>query len=47
MQNIRHIDIKQTTTNSDQHCHSGQALYITKPIGKNRLPTAVAPSQRP
>lgn len=45
--NITPMEIKHTAKNTVQHFHIGHALYITGPIQIKRLPTAVAPNQRP
>ena len=45
--NMIPIEMRQTAKKTVQHCQIGHALYINGPIQRRRLPSAVAPSQRP
>ena len=44
---ITPIEMRHTTRNTVQQVQIGHALYINGPIQSNKLPNAVAPSQRP
>ena len=44
---ITPIEMKHTIMKTNQHSHNGHLLYISGPIHKRQLPTAVAPSHNP
>ena len=47
MPSMTNMEMRQMVRKTVQHCQMGILLYISGPIQRNRLPMAVAPSQRP
>ena len=47
MPSMTNMEMRQMVRKTVQHCQMGILLYISGPIQRNRLPIAVAPSQRP